>query len=207
MLFSNSKSGVSAKTLERELEVTYKCAWRILSQIRKSLPQPTRPLTGKVEIDTGYIGGREKAGKNNKRKSQVIASKSVVVVAVERGGEMRAKILPNSGGATIQKFIKDSVQKKGTTLITDAAGSYIALDTIYKRYKVTHYKKEYVRGNVHINTAEMFFGHLKRSFRGTFKVISKQHLQTYLDSFVFLYNNRRNDRHRFEEMLGALLPV
>ena len=66
-IFSNAKSGISAKEMERQLGVTYKCAWRILSQIRKALKQDNDKLKGIVETDTGFIGGRYDAGKNNEK--------------------------------------------------------------------------------------------------------------------------------------------
>ena len=64
-IFSNAKSGISAKELERQLGVTYKCAWRILKQIRKALDQDSNKLDGTVEVDIAYIGGRFKSGKYN----------------------------------------------------------------------------------------------------------------------------------------------
>src|SRR5271168_51302 len=75
-IFSNAKSGISAKEMERQLGVTYKCAWRILSLIRKALKQDSRKLKGDVEIDTGYFGGRKNAGKNNENLSMALKSKS-----------------------------------------------------------------------------------------------------------------------------------
>lgn|SRR3990167_2863253 len=57
LIFSNAKSGVSAKYLQRELEVTYKCAWRMLKLIRQALNQKGSKLTGKVEMDETYMSG------------------------------------------------------------------------------------------------------------------------------------------------------
>ena len=65
LAFSNAKSGISAKYLERELEVTYKTVWRMLILIRQALQQSTDLLQGDVEMDAAYIGGRKAAGKNN----------------------------------------------------------------------------------------------------------------------------------------------
>jgi hypothetical protein len=91
-IFSNAKSGISAKELERQLGVTYKCAWRILSLIRLALKQDTTKLKGDVEIDTGYFGGRHYAGKNNEKLGEAMAKKSVVTIAVER--LWKATVLP-----------------------------------------------------------------------------------------------------------------
>ncbi len=204
-IFSNAKSGISAKEMERQLGVTYKCAWRILSLIRKALKQSNKKLRGGVEIDTGFFGGRGNAGKNNEDLSKVMARKAVVTIAVERNGQIRAEIVPDATAKTMQDFIDRNVEKEHTTLITDSSKVYGRSDKVWNREKVDHHKKEYVRGDIHINTVETFFSHLKRSIKGTFKSISKQHLQSYLDSFVFHYNNRYNDKERFGVLLGTVL--
>jgi len=202
-IFSNAKSGISAKEMERQLGVTYKCAWRILSLIRQSLKQSNTKLRGDVEIDTGYIGGRHYGGKNNERLGEAMAKKSVITVACERGGKIRAEIVPNSYANVMNDFIQRNIETKATTLYTDSSPVYKGV--AYDKVSVNHSKKEFVRGDVHINTIETFFAHLKRSIKGTYKVISKQHLQSYLDSFVFHYNNRYNDKERFGVLLGTLL--
>lgn len=207
LVFSNAKSGVSAKFIERELEVTYKCAYRILSHIRKALKQDTKPLKGEVEIDTGFFGGKGNAGRNNEKLSEVMAKKSVVTIAVERGGKIRAKVVPNVGVQAIQTFIQENIAGKPTRLFTDSSRVYHRSKLTHDQHSVDHHKGEYVRGKVHVNTVETFIAHLKRSIKGTFKGVSHQHLQSYLDSFVFHYNNRHSDKQRFGALLGALLPA
>ncbi len=205
-IFANAKSGISAKEMERQLGVTYKCAWRILSLIRKALTQDGGKLKGDVEIDTGYLGGKGNAGRNNERLSDVMAKKSVVTVAVERGGRIRAEVLPDATSKTMTDFINRNVEEGiDTNILTDNSKVYWKSDRRFVRFSVDHGKGEYVRGDVHINAVEAFFAHLKRSISGTYKVISRQHLQAYLDAFVFHYNNRHNDRERFAVLLGTLL--
>lgn len=205
LIFSNAKSGVSAQQLQRNLEVTYKCAYRILYHIRKALKRNDTKLRGDVEIDTGYFGGRGNAGRNNERLSHVMAKKSVVIVAVERGGQARAEVVPDASSQTMTEFIQRNIQTKLTNTLTDSSKVYLKSDKTHDRYSVDHHKGEYVRGDVHINTVETFFAHLKRSIRGTFKSLSRQHLQSYLDAFVFHYNNRHSDKERFSLLLGMLL--
>lgn len=205
-VFSNAKSGISAKEMERQLGVTYKCAWRILSLIRKALKQKDNPLSGEVEIDTGYIGGRHYGGKNNEGLGRVMKMKSVITVAAQRGGDIRALVMPDSTGLSMWKFIHGNI-KRGSTLLTDRAGGYKSFKDTYDVQSVEHGKKEYVRDGVHVNRIETFFSHLKRSIKGTFKSISKQHLQAYLDSFAWHYNNRHNDRLRFVSLLDSVLHV
>ena len=205
LIFSNAKSGVSAQHLQRNLEVSYKCAYRILSCIRKVLKQNDTKLRGDVEIDTGYFGGKGDAGVNNEHLSRVMAKKAVVIVAIERGGHVKAEVVPNASSQTMTEFIQKSIQTKLTNTLTDSSKVYLKSDKTHDRYSVDHHKGEYVRGDVHINTVETFFAHLKRSIRGTFKSLSRRHLQSYLDAFVFHYNNRHSDKERFSLLLGMLL--
>ena len=205
LVFSNAKSGMSAQQMQRNLEVTYKCAYRILFRIRKALKQSDTKLRGDVEIDTGYFGGKGDAGANNERLSRVMARKAVVIVAVERGGRVRAEVTANNTSETMTSFIKRNIETKLTSTLTDSSKVYIKSEKTHDRYAVDHHKGEYVRGDIHINTVETFFAHLKRSIKGTFKSLSKRHLQSYLDGFVFHYNNRHNDKERFEVLLGMLL--
>lgn len=183
-IFSNAKSGISAKEMERQLGVTYKCAWRILSQIRKALKQSDSKLGGIVEADEGFF-------KDN-----------VVLGVAKRKGDVRARVMDNRREESIAPLL-DAYIRKGSTLMTDEAPVYKTA-TGFKRGTVNH-SKWYVKGKAHVNTVESFFSHVKRSIRGTYKNVSKQHLQSYLDAFVFLRNNAGNDKARFGVLLGALL--
>lgn len=203
-VFSNAKSGVSAKELERQLGVTYKTAWRMLKLIREALGQGKDKLDGDVEIDSAYFGGRGRSGKNNQNHSAVMSEKSVVIGAVKRGGNMKAIVTPDNSSRSHDAFLSMNVDK-GARLLSDNTNVLKNVAMGYDRYMVNHSKQEYVRGNVHVNNIETFWAHTKRSIRGTHKVISKKYLQSYLDGFVFHYNNRYSDRERFSALFGALL--
>lgn len=204
-LFANAKSGISAKQLQRNLNITYRTAWRMLMHIRTSLPADTDFLGGVVETDTAYFGGRHPAGKNNENLSESFAAKSVLLGAVERGGRVRVRVSPDAKAKSIYRFLDRNVNPITSTLMTDKSNSYVNAAKGYSRYAVDHHKKEYVRGNVSVNTIDAFWAHVKRSVSGTHKVVSKKHLQSYLDGFAFHYNNRHNDRERFSALLGGLL--
>lgn len=201
-VFSNAKSGISSKELERQLGVTYKTAWRILKLIRQSLAQGNYKLRGDVEMDEAYMGGRGEGGKLNKNQSKVMRNKAKVIGAVERGGDMRAQVVPALQAEVIQDFIEENIDRENTRLLTDRSNRY---GSGYQRQTVDHSKKQYVLGDVHVNNIESFWAHVKRSIKGTHKVISKKHLQSYLDVFVFHYNNRGSDKLRFEVLLSLLV--
>src|SRR3989344_2117750 len=204
-IFSNAKSGISSLEMQRQLEVTYKCAWRILSLIRKSLKQSEEKLKGDVEIDSAYIGGVKSGGKNNEKLGQAIAAKAIVIAAVERNGQMRAEVVKVNSATITKDFIDKHIAKGETRLLTDGSRNYERAVFGMKRESADHSKKEYVRGDVHINTIQTFWSHVKRSITGTHKAISHQQLQSYLDAFVFHYNIRYNDKERFASLIGSLL--
>lgn len=105
---------------------------------------------------------------------------------------------------TIGEFLYKNVSPKKTRLITDESNRYDLVANMYDRSKIRHKNKEYVCGDIHTNTIEGFWSHFKRSVKGTHKSISKKHLQAYLDAFVWHYNNRHNDRLRFEILISRL---
>lgn len=198
LAFSNAKCGISAKVIERDLEITYKCAWRMLSLIRGTLTQSEDVLSGDVEVDTGYIGGYAK-------KERMMANKTPVFAALQRGGTMRAEVTKDASALSHKNFIWKNVSTKGTRLMTDSANRFHNIAKPYDRHAVHHRKREYVRGDVHINHAENFWSHVKTSIRGTHKRVSPKHLQSYVNSFVFHYNNAGTDRARFEALLDTVL--
>ena len=206
-IFSNAKSGISAKELERQLGVTYKTAWRMLKQIRSILHQDTTKLKGNVETDGTFFGGHFRSGKYNKHQKTAFRAKSKVMGAITRGGEARVKVVPNHSSLVHKAFLERHVSTD-SRLLTDGGnhGSiYKKSAAQYFRQSVNHSQGEYVRGDVHVNNMEVMWGHIKRSLKGTHKAVSKHYLQSYLDSFVFHYNNRDNDKKRFSSLLDVVL--
>lgn len=206
LAFSNAKSGISAKEMERQLEVTYKTAWRMLHLIRKALKQEGK-LSGDVEMDTAYFGGRKSAGKDNANLSEAMRAKGVVMGAVQRGGNARLIVVPDAKAKTHGEFLAETVNPDGVRLMTDKTNRLDKVAVGFNRHAVDHHRGEYVRGDVHANTIEAFWSHIKRSITGTHKVVSRKYLQEYLDGFVFLRNNRHSDRERFALLLAILLQT
>jgi transposase len=185
-LFSVSKNGVSAKELERHLGVTYKCAWRMAKQIRLLMQQDADMLSGTVEMDETYIGGRHrgKSGRGSDNKVPVFGM-------VERGGAVKATATADLSHKTVRPLIREAVDLHAT-VNTDYFHLYKLLipDMGYSHEKVNHSKGEYVRGSAHTNTIEGFWGQMKRSIDGTYHCVSPKYLQTYVNEFVFRYNFR-----------------
>src|SRR3989344_9569630 len=121
MMFSNAKSGLAAKTIQRDLEITYKCAWRMAKLIRSTLKQSEDPLKGEVEMDLAYFGGKDIAGKNNERLSEVFKAKTKVLAAIERKREARAQVVSSGSAKNHRNFLWQNVSTKDTKLMTDKA--------------------------------------------------------------------------------------
>jgi transposase-like protein len=198
-LFSTSKNGVSAKELQRQLGVTYKCAWRIAKQIRSLFSEDTEPFDGTVEVDETYIGGRAK-GKRGRGSDK----KTPVVGLVEREGSVRAVVTENVKSSTVMPLIKDNV-KEGSMIMTDEFVIYQSLTSSgYEHQTVNHGSKQYVEGIKHTNTIEGFWSQLKRSVNGTYHAVSPKYLQTYVDEFAYRYNQRKSESPLFFGLVEKL---
>lgn len=185
-LMTASKNGVAAKELERQLGVTYKCAWRMAHQIRQLLNEERLTLSGLVESDETFVGGRKPgAGSGNKN------HKTPVFGMLERGGNVVAKVVPDVTSQTILPQLEQHVMPQ-STVITDEWRAYRrSIHRDFKHESVNHHKKEWVRGNIHTNSIEGFWSQLKRSIHGTFHSVSRKHLQKYVNEFAYRYNRRK----------------
>ena len=199
-LMTATRSGVSAKEIQRQLGVTYKCAWRMCHQIRKAMDENT-VLKGTVEADETYVGGK---GKNNKR-GRGAENKTLVFGLVERKGAVMGRVVGNVKSSTVMPIVRSQVAI-GTQVMTDEYPIYNKLKINgYKHKRVNHGHKQYVRGNVHTNTIEGFWSQLKRSISGTHVSVSPKHLQKYVDEFAFRYNQRDEIMPMFDRLLRNLV--
>jgi transposase len=170
-----------------------------------ALTQSQEPLSGIVEMDMGFFGGKGIAGRNNEHLSEVLRAKTKVFAAIERKGRVRAQVVRDGSARSHKNFLWQNVSTKNTRLMTDGALPFTHSASPYQRQSVEHRKKEYVRGEVHTNSTDSFWSHVKASVRGTHKSISPKYFQTYLDGFVFHHNNRRSDKQRFEALVDTVL--
>jgi len=200
-LMASTKTGISAKQLQRELGVTYKTAWRMFKEIRKLMSENVNPLTGQVEVDETYIGGK-KQGKRGRGAS----GKSVVMGMVERNGNAVAKIVPDVKARTLLPMIEKRVAKENKTIVfTDELPSYNYISQLgYAHEIVQHAAKQYVFGIAHVNTIESLWSTIKRGIDGVNHSVSPLHLQSYLDSYVYRYNHRKDETSMFLNLLDRV---
>jgi transposase-like protein len=189
-LVTESKKGISAKQLQRMLDVSYKTAWYLCHRIRDAMGDDEQvPLKGIVEADETWHGGKKKYTGSGPYNS----NKKVIIGAVERGGEVRLRMAAGRDRGTLHRFLNEVVDDKAEAIYTDDWVGYVGIadeDTFHKT--VNHAHKEWVRGDVHSNTIENVWSLFKRSVIGSYHQVSVKHLPKYLDELEWRYNNRTN---------------
>jgi transposase-like protein len=200
-LISESKKGISAKQLQRMLSVSYKTAWYLSHRVRDAMGQDDQPLlSGIVEVDETLIGGKRTGVGSGYR-----ANKATVAGAVQRGGEVRLRLVPNQRRAHLHKFISENVAGNAEAIYSDELASYKGIGDADTRHEtVNHSADEFVRGEVHSNTVEAVWSLFKRSLIGSYHQVSVKHLPGYLDEMEFRFNGRHNP-FLFRDTLLVLL--
>jgi transposase-like protein len=118
-------------------------------------------------------------------------AKTPVVAMIERGGDVRVQVVADVTGETLKGILLQHVEPT-TRIFTDELSSYRGLSKTFADHQaVNHSKKEYVRGDVHVNGSESFFSLLKRSIVGAFHHVSKKHLPKYCDEVAFRWDHRK----------------
>lgn len=207
-LVANSKNGISSHELARSLGVTQKSAWFMLHRIRFAMQTGSfDKLSGEVEADETYIGGKARNMHKHKRAEKFgggrdTAGETAIFGMVERGGQVRAEVVESTSREALHGKVRDNL-KPGSAIYTDAHASYAGLDADYDHQVVDH-AVAYVEGQVHKNGIENFWALLKRGLHGTYVRVEPFHLFRYLDERVSTFNLRdRDDYGRFEAVLSA----
>jgi transposase-like protein len=214
----NDKNGISSWELHRALGVTQKTAWFMLHRIRLAMQDQHQVKIGgggaPVEVDETFIGGKARNMHREKRirfapQMQGGKGKAVVMGMLERGGKVKAQVIPLRHKDVMQGLVRDGVEK-GATVMTDEAAQYQGIANEYV-HEVINHMEGYVRGHVSTNGIENFWSLLKRGLGGTYVSIEPFHLFRYLDEQMFRFNNRAtkdnplNDSDRFALALSQIV--
>lgn len=203
-LMASTRTGISAKQLERELGVTYKTAWRMFSQIRKLLANEAEALFGEIEVDETYVGGKRPG-----KRGRGAEGKTVVVGLVERGGRAFTQVTPDVKAKTLLAIIQEHILPAPDTIIyTDELHSYDRLGKLgYAHETVQHAAKQYVNGAAHVNNVEGLWSTVKRGIDGVHHAVSPKYLQTYLDAYVFRFNHRNDGQAMYNTMADLVAKI
>jgi len=198
-IICEAKKGVSACQMQRHLGCHYRTAWHLCHRIREAMKEPAGILSGTVEVDETYVGG-----KYDKRRKRDPWSKMPVVGLVERKGKVQAFPIPTASKQILIGVVKDRVSPD-SRVITDQWPAYKTLKNDYRHDVINHIKGEYVRGDVHTNTIENFWSLLKRGIIGSYHKVSIKHLDRYLAEFTYRFNRRDEQKELFAMTTKNLL--
>src|SRR5947209_8228400 len=213
-LVTNCKNGISSYEIARDVKVTQKSAWFMLHRIRLAMQDEffgskLGTNGGEVEVDETFIGGKARNMHVSERKRRITGTgtknKTAVVGILERGGTIRASVVPSRRKAVLQEEVRRHVTA-GAALYSDALKSYVGLATEYAHQVVDH-ACQYVDGRVHTNGLENFWSLLKRGISGTYVSVEPFHLFRYLDEQMFRFNNRKelDDAGRFDLAVSQII--
>ena len=197
-LILNAKKGLSSHQLARDLDLNQKTAWYMLVRIRAEMADKVNSilLQGIIEADETYIGGRPR--KENKKEDREPAprgrgtSKTAIIGAVARGGQVVAEVAKGLTGRDILEFIRRVVNVKESELMTDEYHAYNALGSQMK-HEVINHQEQYVDGDKHTNTIEGFWSLLKKAYYGTHHHYSTGYTPLYVHERCYVYNNRHRE--------------
>jgi len=165
-IMTQTRSGISAKQLQRELEVTYKTAWRMFKQIRMLMANPVdgnNLFGGTVEVDEAFVGGKgkNKAFKWHGNEKQ----KEIIMGFVERNGKAYLKHIPNTGKWTLLQQVIDHIDPKAR-VVTDEYRGYVQLKKFGYKHEFVNHGYTYVLGDIDNQNIENIWSILKRGIYG-----------------------------------------
>jgi transposase-like protein len=200
-IFSSHKKGISSLQLGRDLGITQKPAWFMLSIIRNSFkPQGQSKLSGTVQCDESFIGGKEAnkhANKKTKDTQGRSTKKKTPVFGLLSDGKVNTEVVTDTKASTLKPIIMEMVET-GAIVVTDEWGAYNGLNANFKHEVVKHNEGKYVSNGLSTNGLEGFWSLLKRGIFGIYHQVSPKHLNKYCDEFTYRYNTRTiTDSERF----------
>lgn len=202
-LMATHTPGISAVQLQRQLGISrYETAWFLLHKLRRAMVAPERGLlTGEVEADEAFVGGRNPARRGGRDRT----GKVMVAVAVEvRGagsGRVRLQALPAADRDTLLGWAQATIAP-GAIVHTDGWSGYGYLAGAGYDHRPVNQHYQLPGRTLILPRAHRVISNLKTWIAGTYHGTSAKHLQVYLDEFTFRHNRRRTPMAAFQTLLG-----
>jgi len=203
-LIASSKGGISARRVQDQIGVTYKCAWRMCKQIRSMLDEDIGPLASPVEMDETYMGGRRKGKMGRPMRGD--KTHTPVLGIAQRRGKAKAFAIETPDGQTLVSHALAHIEPNAI-VYTDQWQGYRGLAYSASRFDhrtIRHRDEYWVDGDRHTNNVEGLWSLIKRGINGSYRHVSKKYLQHYLNEFTFRWNHRKDERPTFLSALDRL---
>lgn len=210
----NSKSGLSAKEIQRNIGGSYKTSYYTAMRVRIGMLMDDTCLSGMIEMDESYFGGKSrkfgKGGDNDPNLASITLKRGrgtnriSVAGMVQRKGKVKTKVIEKLTKRNLLHMLKSYAKQENSILLTDGFKSYKDLENYIDRLEINH-SKQFSKGIVNINTIEGFWSYVKNGIRGSFKAISKKYLPFYLVEYEWKFNHRNYKGNEFEKYLTNAL--
>lgn len=203
-LVTTHTPGISAVQLQRQLGISrYETAWLMLQKLRRAMVAPERErLRGEVEIDEALVGGHHEGRRGGRQRDGTKTLVGVIVeVRGEGSGRLRLKALPDAGKRTLTAWVEASVEP-GAIVHTDGWTGYRGLASAGFDHRPRPQRRDHPDAQKLLPRAHRSVSNLKTWLQGTHRGVSPEHLQVYLDEFVFRHNRRRTPMAAFQTLLG-----
>lgn len=193
-LILNAKKGLSARQLARDLGINKNTAWRIGMKIREAMKYDGKLLSGIVEVDETFIGGKPRRPNNHRSKRGKPKPKNPVLGAVSRDGKVITKALSKYTAleaSLLADFVKECVETKNSVVITDQFLGYNRVKEFVEHATVNHSQRYVEKNGTNTNTIESFWAIIKRGIMGQYHKVTEEYLNKYMDEFSYRYNHRK----------------
>ena len=202
-LVATHTPGISALQLQRQLGISrYETAWLILQKLRRAMVAPERePLRDEVEVDETLVGGVREGRHVARRHGEKVLVGIIVEVRGAGSGRLRLQVLPDASANTLTAFVSTLVAP-GAIVHTDGWRGYGWLASAGYDHRPRLGRRDHPDAQKLLPRAHRAASNLKTWLKRTHHGVSAEHLQVYLDEFVFRHNRRSTPMAAFQTLLG-----